>query len=384
MGEEERTALVLWVAHTHAIKAAECTPYLYVTSAEKQSGKTRLLEVLSLLVARPWFTSRVSAAVLVRKVSRDAPTLLLDETDSAFRANQEYSEALRGILNAGYRCDGNASLCVKKGGDFELVDFQVFCPKVLSGIGRLPDTIADRSIRINMRRRSSDERVERFRLRTARAQATPLRERLEHWASTAVASLEGAHPVLPEELSDRTADVWEPLFAEADLAKGEWPMRSRQAAETLSYNATDDTLSLGAQLLKDIAMVFDGRAGPISSKQLVAALTDGEDTPWGGMSGRPLDARKLASMLKPYGIRPHNVRIGNTTPKGYQAEDFTDAFARYVPGITATPATSATQEPSEAGLEGKVVAPVADVAGDTDAEYEKLLQPALVEDERKV
>src|SRR5262245_27526888 len=61
---EQAHALALWVVHTHAIKAAEYTPYLAITSAAKRSGKTTLLEVLALLVARPWLTGRLSAAVL--------------------------------------------------------------------------------------------------------------------------------------------------------------------------------------------------------------------------------------------------------------------------------------------------------------------------------
>ena len=363
-GEAESTAIMLWVAHTHAIEAAECTPYLYVTSAEKQSGKTRLLEVLQLLVARPWFTSRVSAAVLVRKVSRDVPTLLLDETDSAFKADKEYSEALRGILNAGYRRGGVASLCVKKGGEFDLVDFPVFCAKALAGIGQLPDTIADRSIRINMKRRSPGDKVERFRLLAAQDQASPLRERLEQWANVAVTRLVDAHPVLPEELSDRAADVWEPLFAEADMAGGEWPRRARQAAGVLSDHAVDDGLSYGSQLLRDIALVMNGRK-TISSGELATALVEMEESPWGDLRGRPLDARKLAKMLKPYDIRPHTVRLGDKTPKGYQSDDFKDAFARYTPVGAATSDTTDTKNtPKANSLRGEVkdVAEVADVA----------------------
>ena len=48
--EAQADTLALWVAHTHAFEAAETTPYLAITSAEKRSGKTRLLEVLELLV----------------------------------------------------------------------------------------------------------------------------------------------------------------------------------------------------------------------------------------------------------------------------------------------------------------------------------------------
>jgi DNA primase len=80
--------IALWVAHTHAFGAADTTPYLAITSAEKQSGKTRLLEVLDLVVAKPWFTSRVSPAVLARKVANEQPTLLLDESDAAFKSGE--------------------------------------------------------------------------------------------------------------------------------------------------------------------------------------------------------------------------------------------------------------------------------------------------------
>lgn len=46
---ETIVAVVLWIAHTHAIEHADATPYLAVSSPEKQSGKTRLLECLGLL-----------------------------------------------------------------------------------------------------------------------------------------------------------------------------------------------------------------------------------------------------------------------------------------------------------------------------------------------
>ena len=41
----QAAAVTLWVAHTHALDAFECTPYVQVTSATFESVKTRLLEV---------------------------------------------------------------------------------------------------------------------------------------------------------------------------------------------------------------------------------------------------------------------------------------------------------------------------------------------------
>src|SRR5687768_13592743 len=98
LDEHQSNAISLWSAHTHAIAAAECTPYLNIWSAMKGSGKTRTLEVLEPIVARAWLTGRTSASALTRKVDRDQPTLLLDESDATFGGEKEYAEALRGVL----------------------------------------------------------------------------------------------------------------------------------------------------------------------------------------------------------------------------------------------------------------------------------------------
>jgi hypothetical protein len=78
---EAATLCALWVAHTHAFEAASVTPYLAITSPEKGSGKTRLLEVLELLVREPWMLASISASALFRLVASEKVTLLIDETD---------------------------------------------------------------------------------------------------------------------------------------------------------------------------------------------------------------------------------------------------------------------------------------------------------------
>ena len=71
--------------------------------------------------------------------------------------------------------------------------------------------------------------------------------------------------------------------------------------------------------------------------------------------GKPIDARSLASRLRPYGIRPKNVRIGGQVPKGYDRADLHDAWIRYLsePAMAhATSATSATQRSEVANVAG--------------------------------
>src|SRR5262249_31014742 len=163
--------------------------YLQITSATKRAGKTRLLEVLEPLVARPWLTGRTSAAALVRKVDKLSPTLLLDESDATFKGEPEYAEALRGTLNTGYRRSGKTTLCVGQGANLTFRDFSTFCPKAIAGIGELPDTVADRSIRIELKRRKTNEACRRWRARDGQAEARPLGEQLNAWAPTAIALL---------------------------------------------------------------------------------------------------------------------------------------------------------------------------------------------------
>ena len=335
LNDEQADLVALWVAHTHAFDAADTTPYLNVKSAEKRSGKTRLLEVLALLVARPWLTGRVTSAVLVRKVAAEVPTLLLDESDAAFKGDREYAETLRGVLNAGFRRGGVASLCVSRGKDFDYADFVVFGPKAIAGIGTLPDTVADRSIPIELRRRKPGEPVGRFRLRKAGPDAVPIYDAVRAWAEANLNTLARAEPELPDELDDRAQDISEPLFAIADAAGGEWPERARRAAVALLTGENrEDGESLGVRLLRDVRSVFDEkRADRLPSGELLDSLAAMDEAPWGSLRGEALDARGLARFLRPYGVRPEQLRVGETKARGYRRAAFEDAWERYLAPI---------------------------------------------------
>lgn len=332
LSEAQATVSVLWVVHTHTIDAADTTPYLAINSSEKQSGKTRLLEVLELLVEKPWLTGRVSAAVLIRKVDKEKPTLLLDESDAAFKGEKDYAEALRGVLNTGHRRGGKASLCVGQGANIGFKDFSTYCAKAIAGIGRLPDTVADRSIPIQLKRAKQGEVVARFRRRDAEQEVTPIREQIEAWAETALNALTSARPTLPDSLTDRQQDAVEPLLAIADLVGGEWPARARHAILEIFSDgqAADD--SIGVQLLTDIHAIFgENTSERIPSAELVEALARIETSPWSDWHGKPLTPAKLAKLLRPCGIAPIAMRTSpSSTPRGYQKADFEDAWGRYL------------------------------------------------------
>ena len=331
LSNHQANELALFVVHTHAFEAAESTPYQNIGSATKQSGKTRLLEVLELLVATPWLTGRATTAVLARRIEKERPTLLLDETDAAFKAESEYAESLRAILNSGYRHTGKASVCLAGGSSY--VDLATFCPKAIAGIGTLPDTVADRSVPIWLQRRRPSDRIERLRARDARQQVKPLRAALQAWATGNKDDLRSARPTIPTTLGDRAADVCEPLLAIADAIGGPWPDRARQAVVALCTGREDEQ-SRGTQLLTDIRTVFDRTtATEMFSDTIIEELIKKEESPWGEYKqGKPLTKTGLARLLKPYGVRPTGtIRVGDRTGKGYRRTAFDDAFSRYLP-----------------------------------------------------
>jgi hypothetical protein len=337
-------AVALWAAHTHVMEAFGCTPYLSVTSAEKRSGKTRLLEVLELLVHEPLPTANISDAALFRVVDKQSPSLLMDEVDAVFRSRER--EELRGLLNAGYR---QGAVAHRMGGrnNTELQSFAVFCPKVFAGIGDcLPDTITDRAIPIRLKRRTREEHVDRFRRREVEPEGHSLRDRLADWLEPQADHLAACRPALPDELDDRAQDVWEVLLAVADLAAGNWPEKARRAAVALSSGDEREDESLTATLLRDIHAFFSSNGNDrVRTADLLAYLHGIEESPWGDWYGKGLSAHGLSRLLKPYRIKTMPVRVGGETARGYKVEQFADAFARAVSvtGVTGVTSNAASQ-----------------------------------------
>jgi hypothetical protein len=337
--DSQAIAVAAWVLHTHVFEAFDTTPYLHVSSPTKQSGKSRLFEVLALLAARAWLVIEASEAALFRTIEKKAPTLLLDEIDAAFGKDAEMMHGIRGILNAGYRKGATVPRCV--GNSFEVVDFAVYCPKAFAGIGnKLPDTIVDRSIPIMLRRRSPIERrPERFRQARATADLAPLAVRLRSWGKAHTKSIGAVEADLPDGLSDRQQDAWEPLFAIAVLAGGDWPERVERAALTLHEAAEDGDLTM--QLLAHAREAFDDLGDRLSSKRLLEHLVNrGDASPWVRWWGEDVErgdarlktaAQSLARMLHPMGISPVKIRFSaNETRQGYRRSDFEDAWSRYL------------------------------------------------------
>ena len=322
-------AIALWVLLAHSHDAHQTSPRLAFVSPVPECGKTTALSILGALVPRALPTSNITPAVIFRVIEQRRPTLLIDEADSFLHA----SEDMRGILNSGHtratatvwRCDGDQR---------EPKGFSTWTPVVIAKIGKLPPTLESRSIEIAMRRRRPEESIEPVRPEDTAA-LWDLRSKAARWVADNFEALRGSEPDVPNCLYNRARDNWRPLLAIADVADGHWPDTARRVAVELCGG--DEDPSLGIQLLSDIREIF--RSERRSSDDLCADLRSLEDRPWTEDS-IAINPRQLARLLKPFGIAPKSIRLGPcSTPNGYTAAQFEDAFARYLPPIPPSAAT---------------------------------------------
>jgi len=347
--EHEPVALALWIAHTHLIESVDVSPVLAITSAELRSGKTLILDCMEFLVACPERMVTPSPAAAYTAISqRPRPTLLLDEADAIFtrkRKGDADTEGLRAVFNAGNRRGVTVARVEMIGKKRVLERLDVFGCKAIAGIGKLPDTITDRSIVIRMRRKARSETVARFRYRRIRAEAEAITA--PDWEAVPLVPLV---PDLPEGMNDRAQDSWEPLLSIADAAGDVWPSMARQAAVVLSAEEAGN-VSDGIKLLEDIRDVF-GSETFVPSTVLLLLLYEVDESRWADYYGSQLSARRLAQLLMPYGIAPRQERVADdhSPARGYFRCDLEDAWTRYLASalkepVQAVQAVQAVQDP---------------------------------------
>lgn len=330
--DHQALTLALYVLHTYCLQAAGVTPYLIVLSPERRCGKTLLLEVLEELCRYGRVISSISEAALFQMINADLakrPTLLIDEVDAIFGRASEQTEGLRGVINSGNRRSGRVA---RGGKDGTPKEYSTFACKVLAGInaGTLPETVQDRSIPIMLQRKHGNIRLERHAAHKLEDQYDKLRKRFDVWARASMSTLSSAEPDLPDELSDRAKDGWEPLLAIADLAGPSIALNAREAALALRDDFGEGNESHSERLLADMREAMAGREF-ISTGELLICLNGLDERTWHLMNRREgIEAHNVAKLLKPYGIKPVQTRRDGKVARGYFAYDLEEAWARYL------------------------------------------------------
>src|SRR5712692_3710278 len=260
--------LAAWTLGTYCYRVFRVFPYLALRSPDKRCGKSRVLDLLSLLAfnASPRLV-HLTESIVFRSPSRNGGTMLLDEVEALKNADKDNFAGLLATLNSGFERGGSVLRNEKNAnGNFEQTNFDTYCPRALAGINTLTDTLEDRSVIILMQRKLAREKTERFSPSRLEEEAQALRDRCYLWALTHAVDLaavydqaDSAFPALTS-LDDRARDLWEPLVSLMALADGERGDRQTTFTDELTG------------LARDLCQVRDGAAYDSTVVQIVQAL----------------------------------------------------------------------------------------------------------------
>jgi len=331
-------ALSLWTLGTYCFDAFRIYPMINLSSPEKRCGKSTVMALLKALTNKSLLASNISPAAIYRITELCRPTLLIDEADTFLKDNDE----LRGVVNSGHskdtafviKCDGDQNVPKK---------FSTWTPKALAMIGELPDTLKDRSIVVSMRRKLPGETILKIPL-NASDQFMDVRRKCKRWAADNFEQLTKHVPTMPSRSNDREIDNWTPLFTIAGVCG--WEQVALDSMLSISPKDEDDSIKV--VLLNDIKDIFDNRSvDSMYSEDLVNALVELNDRPWAEWRrGKQLTTNSLARLLKPFKIRPKQIKRHTTNKNGYEFSAFKETFKRYLPP---PPDPTSTTLPASAG-----------------------------------
>ncbi len=329
--DDQAVVCALWAAATYVYELFDYAPILHIFSPAMGCGKSVLLKTLETIVSRPLNTPNISEAALFHEVEDNKPTLLLDEVDNLL---VDESGPIVGLLNAGWE-KGKPAIRCSDGGRGKNERYDTFCPKALTGIGKVPKTTADRCLHIRMTRKIKSDETSKFRMRLVKPVSEPLRKQLEAVMIAIAPQLATAEVDFPKEFDGRDEDNTEPLLAIADAAGGEWPEKARDAV--VGVCAKEKAIATNEQLLSCVRnVILTKDVSKISTLELLQGLID-EDGPWAGWWENDVKrgstqgpSNKLSKILGEFGIKSHNLRFGSDQKKGYLRADFIEPWSRYL------------------------------------------------------
>jgi hypothetical protein len=343
--DDEADILAVWAIGTHCFGPATTWPvtwpYLYITG-EAGSGKTVLGQDIMGMIARQWRSATgTTGSTLFRMCGREdeetgeienyAPLLCIDEIDTTFAGAKD--EDLRRALNAGYK----RGATIPRSAGKSSIDFPIYGPKLMMGIdnGHLPETVTQRSVRIELEKMTQDEKVssgiEDFFIFDVELETEEIQQMNNDWAKAHSLCLREYRPQFPSGLTARQWEIARSLVQLAsEMGSG---MEARIVRALVSvFNRKRGQESAKQRLYSAVAQWFElNDSKNVTTRELMAHL-DSHGIGYPGHSGKG-----LASLLSSDGIGPKSIwRVDEAHPdgkshRGYQRYQFDQAFVDYLP-----------------------------------------------------
>ena len=199
--------ITIWIMGTYLFRSFRYFPYLHLR-AEKGSGKTLLMEILSAIAFNGQVLTNPNASTVLRLIKSTLPTLFIDEAEGLFSKTRS---ELMAILNTGFSKSG---VVIKKD-----EEYSSFCPKCFASINDINDVLLDRVITVRMVRKTVEERRELYRENPLMLRRqSEIRDLLYRFALRHGPRIVNEYNAQTElfdnlpHLNNRAFDIWLPLF----------------------------------------------------------------------------------------------------------------------------------------------------------------------------
>lgn len=210
-----------WTLGTYLYPMFQAYPYLWLTSPAPGCGKSLLGQILANLSFNGEFMASPTEANMFHLPEQNRGVQVWDEVEFANQVEKSRFQSVKAILLNGYRNGGVVPRQVGNSWDKQ-VKYHVYCPRVLIGLSRLPETARQRSIELTLQKRKSEQEVKLYRIDDQAAEETRLRTKC------VLTALKCAHGInqsykdnrLRKELEAllgiagrEVDDIWLPVFA---------------------------------------------------------------------------------------------------------------------------------------------------------------------------
>lgn len=220
--DADYTLLALIVLTTYAQEIFDAVP-LVLTTGEKGSGKTELLEALSYICCNAEIVGGGSAAAIARALDENRGTAILDDIEKVkSKAGQESFDEVMQFLKTSYK----KASAVKKWSDstrgFKTFNLYYYGVKILSNTAGVDTVLGSRMMQIctmQMPDHAKEEWAKRHLWEQGDVEA--LRDELHVWVMSNVAEIHKAYLAIKPQISEREEQLATPLKVFAKLAGDE-------------------------------------------------------------------------------------------------------------------------------------------------------------------
>ncbi len=322
--------LTVWAMGTYVFTLFRHFPYIHI-QADKNSGKTQLMEVLRPICFNGKSYVNPTGAVIFRDAECNLPTMFIDEAERLGSRNSQ--GPLMELLNTGFQKGATVSRIAPAGkGGF--VTFSVYCPKMFAGINDMNEVLQSRSIDVMMTRKLPNEIVATYRFDSSTTkQQIDIKENMYLFGLQSASIIKRTYDTkldaIPQlaALENRQHDIWSPLFVISSII--DFENKNTKISDALSVLASaqatlqlakDEQENPSARLLLFLDEVLN-RVKYFKKKDAIIEYRTEEifnefmkDPDW----KRTVPTKnKLTSELRKVGIDTKNEAVNNKTERCY-------------------------------------------------------------------